>query len=373
MLWFIGMGISGFRSIPNKALDIIKKADIVYLEQFTSPIAQETILEITSICNKTKQARRWMVEDGTEILENAKEKNVVLLSYGDPFMATTHTDLRVRASTSGTKTRVIHASSSITSMIGECGLHFYKMGRAATIMRDSKSMTTPYYIIYRNLIEGNHTILLLEYDREGGDDIDGDKEKNDSEFFLDPKDALTGLLDTEKGQRRGVVTMSTYAIVASRIGLDNQTIISGMVSSLMTAEFGDPPHTVIIPGRLHFTESDAIVALAKCLDMPPDNNINNSHKNIHEIKRISLQMIEKYAPMVRKAIEDTRFRCAGDTNLEKILENAELYVQDAEEFLEVDGHDEVAVLSIGYADGLVDALQMMAKRPYPGLDTINNT
>ena len=40
-----------------------------------------------------------------------------------------------------------------------------------------------------------------------------------------------------------------------------------------------------------------------------------------------------------------------------ILENALLYVRDAERALE-EGHDEVAVLSIGYADGLVDALRM---------------
>ena len=40
-----------------------------------------------------------------------------------------------------------------------------------------------------------------------------------------------------------------------------------------------------------------------------------------------------------------------------ILENAELYVQDAEKFLE-DSQDEVAILSIGYADGLVDALRL---------------
>lgn len=40
-----------------------------------------------------------------------------------------------------------------------------------------------------------------------------------------------------------------------------------------------------------------------------------------------------------------------------ILENTELYVQDAEKFLE-EGQDEVAILSIGYADGLVDALRL---------------
>ena len=50
-------------------------------------------------------------------------------------------------------------------MIGECGLHFYKVGRIATIMSEMKSLTTPYYVIYKNIIEGNHTVLLLEYNQ----------------------------------------------------------------------------------------------------------------------------------------------------------------------------------------------------------------
>jgi len=37
MLSFVGLGISGFESIPIEGLEAISKADIVYLEQFTSP------------------------------------------------------------------------------------------------------------------------------------------------------------------------------------------------------------------------------------------------------------------------------------------------------------------------------------------------
>ena len=28
MLWFIGLGISGFKSIPNQALEVLEKADM---------------------------------------------------------------------------------------------------------------------------------------------------------------------------------------------------------------------------------------------------------------------------------------------------------------------------------------------------------
>ena len=337
MLSFVGLGISGFESIPIEGLDVISKADMVYLEQFTSPIGKSDLDKIqNAIKGEFRPAKRWLVEDGNEILEMAKEKDVVLLSYGDPYIATTHIELRTRAIENKTQTRSIHASSSLTSMIGECGLHFYKVGRIATIMSEMKSLTTPYYVIYKNLIEGNHTVLLLEYNQ-------------DKDFFLDPKDALKGLLETEEGQRRKILTKSSYVIVASRIGFKNQKIISGKISSLINTGFGKPPHTIIIPGSLHFTESDALKLFGKCIDEP----FNNSEKT----QKISIQMMKKYVPMVRDALEEIEPFYKNQKEFEVILENVELYIKDAEKFLE-DGQDEVAILSIGYADGLVDALRL---------------
>ena len=337
MLWFVGLGISGARSISIEAQEVLSKADIVYLEQFTSPIEKSDLLKIKKmIKGEFRQGKRWLVEDGTEILKNAKTKKIVLLAYGDPYIATTHIELRTRAIQEKIKTHSIHAASSLTSMIGECGLHFYKVGRIATIMSEMKSLTTPYYVIYKNIIEGNHTVLLLEYNQ-------------DKNFFLNPKDALLGLIETEKGQKRNVIDLSTYAIIASRIGFRDQSIISGKISSLKKIDFGKPPHTIIITGRLHFTESDALKILATCLDEPQDNS--------EKTKKISKQMMEKYVPMVKEALEEITPYYKNQKEFEIILQNAELYIKDAEKFLE-DGQDEVAILSIGYADGLVDALRL---------------
>lgn len=337
MLWFVGLGISGAKSIPHEALEVLSKADIVYLEQFTSPIGKSDLAKIKKMTNgEFKAAKRWLVEDGNEILKKAKRKKVVLLSYGDPYIATTHIELRIRAIQEKIKTYSIHASSSLTSMIGECGLQFYKVGKIATIMSEMNSLTTPYYVIYKNIIEGNHTVLLLEYNQ-------------DKDFFLDPKDALLGLIETEKGQKRNVIDYSTYAIVVSRIGFKDQSIISGKISSLKKMNFGKPPHTVIIPGRFHFTESDALKKLGNCIDEPFDNS--------DKTKKISVQMMKKYVPMVKEALEEVEPHYKGQKEFQTILENARLYIQDAQTFLE-DGQDEVAILSIGYADGLVDALRL---------------
>jgi len=337
MLWFVGIGVSGSDSISLETQKILEKANIVYLEQFTSPISKSDLNKFKKLTNgEFKIAKRWMVEDGTEILKNAQKKKVVLLAYGDPYIATTHIELRIRALQEKIKTKTVHAASAVTSLIGECGLHYYKVGRVATIMNDMKSMTTPYYVIYKNLLEGNHTVLLLEYNQ-------------DKDFFLDPKEAFNGIIATEKEQKRKIVDATTYAIVASRIGFKNQSIIAGKISSLKKIDFGKPPHTIIIPGMLHFTESDALKLLAKCID--------ESFDNTNKIKKISKQMLEKYVPMVRSAIEDISPLYKNSKEFQEVLQNAELYIKDAEKFLE-QGKDEVAILSIGYADGLVDALRI---------------
>ena len=337
MLWFVGLGVSGPDSISIETRQVLQKAEVVYLEAFTSPISEQDLTKFEELVNgEFKIAKRWMVEDGNEILRNAKKKSVVLMSYGDPYIATTHIELRTRALSEKIKTQSIHAASAVTSMIGECGLHYYKVGRIATIMKDMKTLTTPYFVIYKNLLEGNHSVLLLEYNQ-------------DDDFFLCPKDALASLISTEKEQKRKVIEPDSFVIIASRIGFKGQNITAGKISSLKKMDFGKPPHTIIIPGRMHFTESDALIALGKCFDKP----LNNSDK----IKKISNQMLEKYVPMVRQAIQDIEPHYKDSKEFQEVIENAELYVQDAEKFLQ-EGKDEVAILSIGYADGLVDALRI---------------
>ncbi len=336
MLWFVGLGISGADGIGSDVVKILKKADLVYLEIFTSPITKSELIKIKKIVKGAfETAPRWLVEDGKAILKEAKKKEVVLLSYGDPYIATTHIELRTRAVSEKIQTKTIHAASAITSLIGECGFHFYKIGKVVTMMKDQQSVSSVYYTLYDNLVAGNHTIIILEFN-------------NDAKFFLNPKDAFSSLLLTESGQKRNVIDNSTFAVVASRIGAKNQKIIAGKISSLENTNFGKPPHTIIIPGRMHFTESDALKVLGKYFDEPFDNS--------SRIQKISEQMLQKYIPKARKALEEVTNRFKDDKNLQSVLENAELYLDDAEKFQSQE-KEELAVFSIGYAEGLIDALR----------------
>ena len=337
MLWFIGLGISGISELSDNTISIIKNADTVYLESFTSPISETEKEQLANMCDgEFKIAKRWLVEDGNEILENAKKREVVLISYGDPYIATTHLELKTRAVTDKIETKTIHSSSIVSSVIGEIGLQYYKVGKILTIMNDPKSMITPYNTISNNLLSKMHSVILLEYNE-------------DKSFFLAPQDALSLLLDAEKIQNRKIISLDTFAIIASRIGKSAQSITSGKISNLIKKEFGNPPHTIIIPGSLHFTESNAVKIVTDCIDEPFDNSAN--------VKDVSEQMIEKYVPMVREALEEIKPHYENLKEYEDVLINAKLYIDDAENFLK-EGKKEYAVLSIGYADGLVDALRI---------------
>ena len=337
MLWFIGLGVSGISELSDRTLSVIKNAEVVYLESFTSPITVAEKKELEVICNgEFKIAKRWLVEDGKEILENAKKKETALISYGDPYIATTHLELKTRAIKDNIETKTIHSSSIVSSLIGEAGLHYYKVGKILTIMSDPKSMITPYNAIFHNLLNNLHSVILLEYNE-------------DKSFFLSPHDALSLLLEVEKTQKRKIISVNTFVIIASRIGKSDQSITSGKISNLRKKEFGEPPHSIIIPGSLHFTESDTIKMVTECVDEPLDNSTS--------VKDVSEQMIEKYVPMVREALDEIKPQYENIKEYEDVLINAKLYIDDAENFLK-EGKKEYAVLSIGYADGLVDALRI---------------
>jgi diphthine synthase len=285
---------------------------------------------------------RLFVEDGRDILEQASNNEVAIIVYGDPLIATTYIELFLRATKRSIKVEVIHSASGITSLIGESGLQIYKFGRTSTIMSEPQSAISVYNTLFDNLLLGNHTLILTEYN---------ETKDNISPFFLDPNDAMKMLLDVEKDQRSRAFTEETYVIVASRIGRADKKIISGQTRSLLETNYGTGPHSLIVPGRLHFVEKEAISSITSILNEPTENS--------SRVTRISTRMIEKYVPSVKKTINELRKRLRTDLTqckgINAVLDNAEYYVQDAEKFLN-QGKNELAVLSVGYAEGLIDAI-----------------
>ncbi|MFQ6074376.1 MAG: diphthine synthase, partial [Candidatus Bathyarchaeia archaeon] len=176
----------------------------------------------------------------------------VLLVPGDPLIATTHVDLRIRAEKQGIKTRVIHGASIISAVIGLSGLQNYKYGRSVTIpfTNGIPAVETPYRVIMENKRLGLHTLCFLDI-------------KAEEKRYMRIRHGLKALLAVEKIKRKRVVTSDTLAVGVARAGSDNPTVKADYVGELMNYDFGSPPHSLVFPGRLHFVEAEALVVLAE--------------------------------------------------------------------------------------------------------------
>lgn len=316
-------------------MDAIRSSDVTYLETYTSPPSSKLLQEVESAAGKKVLAvRREFVEDGREILERASASRVVLAVQGDPMIATTHSDLRTRAASRGIGTRVVHGASIPVAAASECGLHYYKFGGTITFTRESASLHQEvYHRIHRNLLEGQHTMLLLEYDVE---------ENRGAE----PHFVMERLLEAEKNFKRGVISEATLALVLGRVGMEDQEVAGGTIRELLERSFGRAPYCVIVPGRLHFTEEEALAAFLK---LEKNAIVDNSAG----VRRTAQVLLPRYVEKARRALEEARESLKE--RHKELLENSEIYLKDAEGFL-ANNEDELAMLSVGYAEGLVDAL-----------------
>ena len=88
-------------------------------------------------------ADREMVESQSdEILKNALYEDVAFCVVGDPFGATTHSDLLLRARQSGIDVTVIH-NASIMNAIAACGLQLYRFGQVSCLEPFASIMSVP--------------------------------------------------------------------------------------------------------------------------------------------------------------------------------------------------------------------------------------
>ncbi len=333
-LSFVGLGL-GAKGVTLEGVEEMVDADTIYLEYYTTPHEPQLLTHVQKATGKRFTiVDREFVEDGSAILSDARGKKVVLAVLGDPMIATTHNELRVRAIRQGVETRVVHSATIASAAASASGLHSYKFSRTVTITREAVGkLTQAYHILHENLLEGAHTLLLLEYDVQSGQGVT-------------PGDAMAGLLLAEGNFKRGVVTEKTFAVLLSRLGREDSALAAGSFAELSLREAGGPPHCIIIPGKLHFTEVEAISAIFSI-------DASEVRSNSDGVIRTAQSLVPKYVAKARRALDSVRDKLGPQ--YEHVLENAELYMRDAENFL-ANGEDEMAMLSVGYAEGLLDSL-----------------
>ena len=333
-LTFVGLGLSA-KGLTLEGVEELKNADAVYLEYYTTPHEPQLVRHVQAVTGKRLTiVDRGFVEDGSAILADALIRNVVLAVLGDPMIATTHTELRVRAIRQGIETRVVHSATIVSAAASASGLHSYKFSRTITVTRESVGkLTQVYHILHENLLEGAHTLLLMEYDVQSGEGVS-------------PADAIAGLLLAEGNFKRGVVSKNTFAILLSRLGREDAAIAAGSFVELAKREAGGPPHSLVVPGKLHFTEVEAVSAVFGIKE-------SKIHSNSDGVLRTAQTLVPKYVAKTKRALASVKDKLGPQYG--HVIENAELYMKDAENFL-ANGEDEMAMLSIGYAEGLLDSL-----------------
>lgn len=243
-LYMIGIGLNDEEDITIKGLKAVKESDYVYLESYTSRL-QIVAKRLEKFYNKNIiLADRDLVEKkADEILDRAKHKKVSFLVVGDVFGATTHTDLFLRAKEKGVRIEIINNASILTA-VGITGLELYKFGKTTSIPypEDNFKPETAYEVIKDNQKMELHTLVLL--------DIKPDRNMTVNE-------AIEILLDIESKRKEKVFTKNTKILGCARLGGDSK-IKYGKTSDIVKQDFGKPLHCLIVPGKLHFIEEEAI-------------------------------------------------------------------------------------------------------------------
>ena len=193
-------------------------------------------------------------------------------------------------------------------------------------------MQQAYHTIQSNLLQGLHTLLLLEFDVEAGEGAT-------------PQAVFDGLLAAEKNFGREVLSEETFALVLSRLGRQDSELRAGSLRDLRNSDYGEKPHCIVIPGGLHFTEVEAVAAIFGVGEAEVSDNSRN-------MKGTAEVLIPRYAAKTRRALNSAREKLGRE--YDTLLENVELYTKDAEGFL-ARGEHELAMLSMGYAEGLLDS------------------
>ncbi|HKM42179.1 MAG TPA: diphthine synthase [Methanocorpusculum sp.] len=249
MLTFIGLGLFDEYDVSIRGMNTIKSADTVFLEMYTSMLTGSSIERLEEFYGKkiTPLYRDDVEIHADKILDAAKSGNAVFLTAGDSMVATTHSDLRIRAADRNIPTKIIHGSSITTAVCGLSGLQNYRFGKSVSVPFPYGKWfpMTPIEVISTNQKENLHTLVFL--------DIQKDKER-----FMKISEAVDLL---EEQARRAGEEIPLYVGIA-RAGSPEPVVHAGNGEEMKTFNFGSPLHILIVPAILHDIEKEYLQRFA---------------------------------------------------------------------------------------------------------------
>ena len=332
-LSLISVGLADERDMSLRALDNARSCDILYAELYTMKLAT-TLAALTELVGKpvTLLPRGDLEERSALIIDDAKNRRVGVLIGGDCLSATTHVSLLLEAIENGVETRIIHGSS-IFSAVAETGLSLYKFGRTVTMPFPEKGPSdTVLRGIQGNLSEGLHTLVLLDLD-------------NEASRYLTTPQAIQGLINAG-------FNPDALIVGVARLGQSDAMIRAGRAADIASFDFGAAPHSLVVPGQLHFLEEDALKTLSHC---PPEVLRKRDMKP--ELDRL----IDKYIAGCRRVRETMTTTPPTtpptQTQIQDLLDHVDRYLADAEYYRAE--KKPTALTSVAYAVGILDALKLL--------------
>ena len=252
-LIFIGLGLYDEKDISVKGKEIVKDADIVYSEFYTSHLVGTDFDKIQDEMDVEIQVLdREGVEQEALPIQEAQEKIVIFLTAGDPMAATTHVDLRLRAEEKGVRTKVVHSSSIFSAAPSILGVQHYKFGKTITLpfFEGKESYPeSPYDGIRDNKELGLHSLILL--------DINGEEKK-----FMTVNEGVKALMHMEEEQSNRVITEDTVVAGLARVGSSEPELKAGYPEDILNHDFGGGLQCMVVFGGLHFMEIESLIAFA---------------------------------------------------------------------------------------------------------------
>ncbi|KKA30602.1 hypothetical protein TD95_000840 [Thielaviopsis punctulata] len=265
MLYLVGLGLSDETDITVKGLEVVKKCARVYLEAYTSVllVPKETLESYYG--REVIVADREMVESNSdEILRDSANVDVAFLVVGDPFGATTHTDLVLRARELKIPVSTV-PNASIMSGIGACGLQLYNFGQTVSMVffTDNWRPASFYDRIKENREIGLHTLVLVDIKvkEQSLENMARGRLIYEPPRYMTVGQCAAQMIEVEEDRKEGVCTKDSLAIGAARVGGKTEKFVCGTLEELCDADdiLGPPLHSLVLLGRRsHELERDYI-------------------------------------------------------------------------------------------------------------------
>ena len=247
-LWFVGAGLGDENDLSTRALEVLKRSQSVYAEEYTSLLEPGTFDRLGRLIGKPigRLSRQEIESEGTLLAALSAGGPVALVVAGDPFFATTHVSLRSAVERSGHTWRYLPGASVFTAVSGFLGLSPYRFGRTVSVPFPDPSFqpTSPIESVVENRAQDLHTLLLLDLNPSAGK-------------FMTATEAIAILSERDHGGRLFVPVL-LLAVIA-RVGTAGVAAWFGRLARLKSIDFGPPLHSIVVPSqRLHVEEERAL-------------------------------------------------------------------------------------------------------------------